>query len=217
MARWGNLLGAETESEQEIECDKQWGVIKGRVGDWQTFRLIPGLVRGEGQFVAIVRKAMAGGRSKAAKGRKTLFTAVSREGDRELQRWLNEPNQMQRVMVGDRAFAYWSEGFERIKTVAEALSVVTSGVEMGQIFKGELKPAHSLAMFEGLNREATAVAELTQEDALQYLRRQEIGAVAELAEGVNLVTHNGLALGWTKRVGGRTNNMYPQSLRILNK
>ena len=37
--------------------------------------------------------------------------------------------------------------------------MVYSGVAMGQLFKGKLKPDQALAHFAGLNREAVAVAE----------------------------------------------------------
>ena len=37
-----------------------------------------------------------------------------------------------------------------------------------------------------------------------------------LQEGINLVTFDGLPLGWIKRIGARSNNMYPKELRIVN-
>ena len=42
-------------------------------------------------------------------------------------------------------------------------------------------------------------------------------AAGALAEGVNLVTARGRALGFAKRIGARVNNMYPNSLRILRQ
>ncbi len=95
-----------------------------------------------------------------------------------------------------------------------ALPVICSGVALGQLFKGRLKPDPALAFFAGLDRAATAVAELDEEQALRYLRRQEV-APAAFAEGMNLVAARGRALGFAKRIGGRVNNLYPQSLRIL--
>ena len=49
---------------------------------------------------------------------------------------------------------------------------------------------------------------------LKFLRKQDISA-ENFAEGINLVLHNGQALGFVKRIGARVNNMYPNSLRIL--
>ena len=48
-----------------------------------------------------------------------------------------------------------------------------------------------------------------------YLRKADISPV-RLQEGINLVTFDGLPLGWIKRIGARSNNMYPKELRIVN-
>ena len=56
--------------------------------------------------------------------------------------------------------------------------------------------------------------ELSREEALGYLRKQEV-AVDRFTEGMNLVLFEGLPLGFAKRIGGRVNNLYPNVLRIL--
>ena len=84
------------------------------------------------------------------------------------------------------------------------------------MFKGVLKPDPALAFFEGLNRGALPVAELDGEEALRFLRKQDIAA-GELAEGMNLVCARGRALGFAKRIGARVNNLYPNSLRIIKQ
>ena len=103
-----------------------------------------------------------------------------------------------------------------MRALSEALPVICSGVALGQVFKGTLKPDPALALFDGLNRGAVPVAELDEAEALRYLRKQEIAA-AGLAEGVNLVCARGRALGFAKRIGARVNNMYPNSLRIIKQ
>ena len=101
-----------------------------------------------------------------------------------------------------------------MRTLSEALPVIYSGVALGQVFKGVLKPDPALALFDGLNRGAVPVAELDEAEALRYLRRGEVAA-DRFAEGMNLVTADGAALGFAKRIGRRCNNLYPNSLRIL--
>jgi NOL1/NOP2/fmu family ribosome biogenesis protein len=87
---------------------------------------------------------------------------------------------------------------------------------MGGLFNGKLKPDHALALFHDLVRERAANTEIDREQALDYLRKHEFGEVATLAEGLNLLTHGGLPVGWTKRIGHRTNTMLPNSFRIVN-
>ncbi|MDE6569923.1 MAG: rRNA cytosine-C5-methylase, partial [Alistipes sp.] len=105
---------------------------------------------------------------------------------------------------------------ETVRMLSERLPVVYSGVAMGQLFKGRLKPDPALAFFAGLNRGALPAAELDAERTLRYLRRQEVDA-AEFAEGMNLVCARGRALGFAKRIGVRVNNLYPNSLRIVRQ
>jgi NOL1/NOP2/fmu family ribosome biogenesis protein len=50
---------------------------------------------------------------------------------------------------------------------------------------------------------------------LDYLRKRDI-AVGDMVEGMNLLMHKGRALGFAKRVGARCNNLYPNSLKIMN-
>ena len=85
---------------------------------------------------------------------------------------------------------------------------------MGHIFKGKLKPDGALALYVGLNREVLPNVEISEEVAVEYLRRHDIDA-NPFEQGLNLVVCRRMALGFVKRVGARVNNMYPMSLRIL--
>lgn len=209
----GGLCEAEP-----IECPDEWGVVCGREGVFQTFRFYPHRTPTEGFFAAVARKShgaeeeTATGRSK---GRRTVMSEVGASVRSELNRWLLHPGDMKLAVIGDDVFAYRRETFEEVKMLSERLNVICSGVEMGRIFGGKLKPEHALAMSCELNREAVATAELPEKEALKYLCK-EVFDVAPLAEGMNLITCGGCALGFAKRIGNRCNNLYPNSLRILH-
>ena len=218
----GSLEGLLAEAGEEIvestafDCPPAWGVVCGRVGPFRTFRFYPHRTRGEGFFAAVARKVSDGGsRVRVPKSRRTIFAPAGRRECAELSRWVAEPERMRFAAVADVYYAYYESQYEAVKMLAESLRVIASGVAMGQIFKERLKPDHALAMFCGLNRRAVPVAELSEEEALRFLRKQEAAAAA-FAEGMNLVTHGGAALGFAKRIQNRVNNMYPNSLRIFN-
>lgn len=118
-------------------------------------------------------------------------------------------------MVADTIYAYRTEQFKAVQALSEGLTAIYSGVAMGQIFKGKLKPDWALSQYVGLERKTVAVEEVDEARALDYLRKKDI-AVGDMVEGINLVTHNGRALGFAKRVGQRCNNLYPNSLKIMN-
>ena len=118
------------------------------------------------------------------------------------------------MMVGEDIYAYNSAMAESIVTLSENLSVVYSGVAMGRIFKQKLKPEHPLALYVGLNRDVVPVVDVSLEDALDYLRKNDIAA-AQFEEGINVVGYKGTPVGFVKRIGARCNNMYPKDLRIV--
>lgn len=214
LAAW---VGGELAEAPEVGMDAAWGVVCGRVGAFRTFRFYPHRARGEGFFAAVARKAPdAGGRTRTPKARRSIISAVDRTSAAELARWLREPERMRFGEVAGTCYTWYAAQAEAVRQLSDALPVICSGVALGQIFKGRLKPDGALALFAGLDRGAVPVAELGEEEALRYLRRQEIAAQG-LAEGVNLVCARGRALGFAKRIGVRVNNMYPNSLRIVMK
>lgn len=214
MLAWA---GDEAAAPYPVDVDPAWGIVEGEVGPFRTFRFFPHRTVGEGFFAAVARKAPdAPGRQRLPKGRRSMVAPADRASAGELRRWVREPDRMIFGTVAGTGYAWYGEQAEAVKTLSEALPVICSGVALGQLFKGRLKPDPALAFFDGLERGAVPVAGLDDEQALRYLRRQEVAAGA-LAEGVNLVTARGRALGFAKRIGARVNNMYPNSLRILRQ
>ncbi len=207
----------EVVSSQRVECEAEWGVVSSEVGPFQCFRFFPHRAKGEGLFAAVARKSYdVGGRTKLPKSRKSIFSSLDRVALKEVTRWVEQSELMYFTYVGDTVYGYYAAQADNVKRLAESLTVIYSGVAMGQIFKGKLKPDGALALFVGLNREVVGVAELDNTDILSYLRKAEVSAELFDCEGINLVcSQSGDAVGWVKRVGRRVNNLYPNSLRIL--
>lgn len=218
LERFSEWVGEEElEAADEVSVGEDWGIVCGRVGVWQTFRFMPHRAEGEGFFAAIARKSSnAGGKSRNPKSRKTIYSAPDKKSAAELERWIKEPQKMKWAAINDTYYGYYASHADDMRVLAESMTVIHSGVCMGQIFKGKLKPEHSLAMFTDLNTSAIPTVEVSREMALDYLRRGDIGVCEQMAEGINLLCFEGLPLGWIKRVGNRSNNLYPNSLRILN-
>jgi NOL1/NOP2/fmu family ribosome biogenesis protein len=95
----------------------------------------------------------------------------------------------------------------------QTLYVKKAGVEAGRIVHGGFIPAHALAQSTLMNGGFVAVS-LKREDALQYLRRQEV-RIETSSKGWLLVQYQGINLGWIKALGNRINNYYPREWRIL--
>lgn len=207
-------VGGELAEAECIACDDAWGVVAGREGVFQTFRFYPHRACAEGFFVAVARKAASDGRAVVPKPRRRIMNDVAGAVRKELSRWVLHPENMRFADVGGTCYGYYADTYDEVRSFAETVNVIYSGVAMGVVYNGKLKPDAALAMFVDLNENAVPVAELEREEALRYLRKQDIAASA-FAEGVNLVKSGGCALGFVKRIGNRCNNMYPNSLRIL--
>ncbi len=207
-------LGDVFAPSQRVEIDEKWGIVRGEIGAFQTFRFFPHKTDSEGLFVAVARKAEPT-QQRTPKARKRVMQEVDKSARKELAKWLREPDKYTFAEVSDTIYAYRAEQFKAVQALSENLTAIYSGVAMGQIFKGKLKPDWALSQFVGLQREAVTTEELDEARALDYLRKRDI-AVGDMAEGINLLTHKGRALGFAKRVGARCNNLYPNSLKIMN-
>lgn len=216
VAAFEEWTDGEVAPFDDVEVSDDWGVVKGEVGSFQTFRCMPHRCKGEGFFAAVARKSYdTGGRVRMPKSRKTIFTPLSRIDLAECAKWVEQPERMSFYGVGDTIYGYYTAQVDVVKRLAEALTVVYSGVAVGQIFKGKMSPDGALALFVGLNREAVSVSTLEGDDMLNYLRRADVAAV-NFEEGINLVIDtDGYAVGFVKRIGARVNNKYINSLRIL--
>lgn len=220
LADFSSWAQEELVAMKPISEAEEWGVVTGTIGAFHTYRFYPHRAKGEGFFAAVVRKSETDAKPmrnpwKGRKGR-AVITPVSKNEQQELSRWVREPEKLCFYRAGELLYGLRSNRYEEVARLSEQLRVVYAGVAMGEIFKGKLKPEGALALYVGLNKEAVAVAELDEEQAVAYLRKGELSAAA-FAEGMNLVCHQGLPLGFAKRIGGRVNNLYPNSLRIVNK
>lgn len=208
-------FGDELQAVDDIPIGDDWGVVTGREGVFQTFRFFPHRLTGEGMFMAVARKAgLATSRRRMPKARRKVMEAVDKRTAQELSRWVKESEQMRFFAAGDTLYGCRKEHYDEVEALAGTLAVIYSGVAMGQVFKGKLKPDGALALYAGVNHDAVACCEVDEQEALKFLRKQDMDA-AQFSEGVNMVLYGGRPLGFVKRVGARVNNMYPNSLRIL--
>lgn len=217
LRRFGAWAGDELAEAPDPAVDPAWGIVRGTEGAFRTFRFYPHRTCGEGFFAAVARKADgAEARGRQPRGGRRMIVAADRATAGELGRWVSEPDRMRFGVVADTCYGWYAGRADEVRMLSETLPVIYSGVALGQLFKGRLKPDPALALFAGLERGALPAVELPEDEALDYLRKRDLQA-GRFAEGLNLVTARGRALGFAKRIGARVNNMYPNSLRIMNR
>lgn len=211
-------LSEEFECQRvEIEIPNQWGIVRTEAGEAQCFHFYPHRTKGEGLFAAIVRKGSEEGRGQRhnPKPRRSPFGEVDKKIVAQLSSYFNTPYPLKFTTIGESIYAYNANHWADQRCVAEQMSVLFSGTKVGEMFGKKFRPDHSLALASGLRKEAFPTAELSEEDMLRYFRREELSSVASLAEGLNLLLWQGQPIGFTKRIGARTNTLLPKELRIF--
>ncbi len=197
-----------------IEIPAGCNIVQTEAVGLRCFRFMPHLIKGEGFFVCAIRKGGQKGRPANPKPRKQPFADTPKSSLAELRRWVAQPEFMRFAAIGDNIYGYYADTYADMKTVAESLNAIHSGICMGQMFGGKLKPDHSLAMFHDLSDTAVPTTELPLRDAIKYLQKEVITDTSPLTQGLNIITYRNAPLGWAKQIGTRTNNLYPHSLAI---
>lgn len=212
-------LAEEFECEHiDIECPEEWGIVRTVADVAECFHFYPHRTTGEGLFAAVVRKGgESRGNSRPPKARKSPFGVVDKQSAAMVGKYIDKQAQVYLATIGENIYAYPQAHWDDIKVVCEQMSAIYSGVRVGQLFGKKFKPDHALALSTIVNPTATPTVELSLEDAIHYFRREELGTVGELTDGLNLLLFEGAPIGYTKRIGPRTNSLMPKELRIFQQ
>ena len=203
-------FGAES---VEIPVKPEWGITPGIRTEAACYRFIPGRTKGEGLFVAVLRKPGSLSPSlSSSKGRKN--TQKPSQFAQTASKWLQNPMDFTVYEQADRVSAFPTAHMQLLRDVASRTDVIHEGVMLGNVKGRDLIPSQSLAMATSLNREAFPTAEMDLESARSYLRGEAVSLPEGLPKGFVLLTYEGSPLGFVKNLGNRSNNLYPQPWRI---
>ena len=184
-------LGAEL---IPIETKDEWNITGSLLKGWDkpVYRFIPGTTKGEGLFMAVLRKL------KIDNGKLTIESTQS-EGKSKREKGRNGRG-------GNSQFSIFNS----------QLRILSDGHPVGTQKGKNTIPAHAEALLINLPKDKYPFAELSKEDALKYLHHEDIILDADVPKGFVVVTYQGHPLGFVKNIGNRANNLYPQEWKIRN-
>ena len=212
MCDW--LLSQHDLSSLKISMIPDWNIIetksetKGAFG----YRFFPDKLKGEGFFIACFRKN-DGSDEHVAKPKKTKVSKADAAEMAIIQPWIKQDAQVSFYKNGDDVFAFPGLMEGELHVIQSNLYIKKAGVPLGKVVRDELLPAHELALSR-LSNEKLLTISLKKEEALQYLRKEEV-TINTGMRGWALVQYANLNLGWIKMLGNRINNYYPKEWRIL--
>lgn len=196
-------LGAEI---LEVQLDDSWQVSTVGAG----YHFYPHKTRGEGFFLAALRKTSEAPLSRRKK--KNDAKNVLPPQAKSLVDWLKEPVKL--MTRNDVVYAVLSDYAELTAQLADHLRIVQSGVEVATVKGKDLIPSQNLAFSWLLKEGLFPSVELSWEDAVAYLHKDNILLDSTAPKGILMLTYRGVALGWAKNLGNRCNNLYPSEWRI---
>lgn len=175
--------------------------------DFPCYRFIPGRVRGEGLFIAVLRKQDTDSIAKEKK-----HPELKTISDTRIQGWLSEKVDL--LEKGEDIFAFPKLNPAFTKALFANLDVLLPGVHVATKKGKDLIPAHELALSSLLNEEAFHTYDLSLQEAISFLRRDTLTLPGSIGKGIILLRYNNLPLGFVKNLGSRANNLLPKPWSI---
>ena len=212
-------LGADAIALNDI--DEAWNITGNLIGtDIPVYRFLQGKTRGEGIFLAVLRKEGEPEMEKEDKKKKKDKNKDKGKNRGNKGKCLQVPtdwlksSDYETIAEDDNFYAIPSRWKAIYEDAARNLKVIHAGIKLGTSKGKDIIPDQSLALSTELNTEVFPQVELSYEDAIRYLRKEAVNLPADTPKGYVLVTYQQMPLGWEKNIGNRANNLYPQEWKI---
>lgn len=204
-------LGGET---VDIGLTGKGGIAPAINSDRHCYRFLPGRVRGEGLFMAVIRKNGEQTANELKMAKKPLSTIGKAPSEAlKAKDWLQ--GDFEFAMRGESVVAITKDNAKWMRAVETWLDVVSIGVNAATIKGRDIIPSQELALSTALNRSKFQCVEVDYPTAIAYLHHEAISV--EAPRGVVLLTYGDAPLGFVKNLGNRANNLYPSAWRIMSQ
>jgi 16S rRNA C967 or C1407 C5-methylase (RsmB/RsmF family)/NOL1/NOP2/fmu family ribosome biogenesis protein len=200
----------------ELESDNSWNIIKtiSTKFNGYGYRFYPDKVKGEGFFIAAFKKK-DGGAFSLPKIKKPNFEKLAKNEEMLAKEWLKQYADITLIKKENLVYALPANSLNDFNFLQSSLYIKKAGVLLGKITPHELIPDHELALSNIINPKINSV-ELSKEQAIQYLRKEEVKIETSLT-GWAIARYENISLGWLKILRNRINNYYPSGWRILKR
>jgi NOL1/NOP2/fmu family ribosome biogenesis protein len=188
-----------------------WGITTTDADEFPCYRFYPHKVDGEGLFIAVIRKK-GDSRPLSFKKNKDNPLLASKSERESAKKLINREN-LEILRFENSLLAFPTNLVSDLFQIKNNLRIVHAGIKIGELKGNDLLPAHELSLSSILNRNFFPEIELSIEEALTFLKRDDINPVSH-NKGWNLLSYRNIPLGWAKNLGNRYNSAYPKEWRI---
>ena len=211
-----NELGAEI---IPIPVKEEWNIAGSLRYDIPVYRFYPHRTKGEGFFLALLKKGpdtIEVNRTKDKGNSKTNRKNNKSTVPEHVKNTISNPENFT-FHCGKNIFAIPSIHDDFYKYISTRINIISAGITLGEYKGSDFVPSASLALSTEVNTDAFPVIALSREQAIKYLQREVVILPADTPKGHVIVTFGNKPLGFVKNIGNRANNLYPQEWRIRNK
>ena len=204
-------LGAEVLA---IPVKEEWQVSGPLHFDNPVYRFFPHKTRGEGFFLAILRKAPGEVEELRMKGKDKKGKSKPSTIPSTINEWIENPGDFRMEICGTTLQAIPAAHYDMWQMLSSRLRIISPGICLGELKGKDVVPSPALALSTSLNKSAFPRVDVSWEDAIRYLRKETLTLPPDTPRGYALVCYKGLPLGFAKHLGNRANNLYPQEWKI---
>lgn len=203
----------ETEAVEPVtlKLQENWGITVTRADEFPCYRFYPHKVDGEGFFITVLRKKGNSSSFSAKKFRDNPLAASKSEKVSGL-RLLNGEG-LEILKFENSLLAFPANHLSDLLLIKNNLKIIHAGIKVGELKQNDLIPAHELALSPILNRRVFPEISLSINEALSFLKRDDILPVSK-EKGWHLLSYREIPLGWAKNLGNRYNSGFPKEWRI---
>lgn len=205
------LIENQDAATVRIDTSAYDGIVE--IGDngFMGYGFHPGRVRGQGFFIAAVRKCEENVTSDT--GRRPFKPGRSIKGVPARVTDMIDKVGGSFYMSGD--YYYHSPlPTDEIGLLKEKLHLMRVGTEICQMKRESIIPSHDFSLSTIMKGGVFPKVEVSYSDAIKYLRKDTLNVRNDMPAGWFLLTFSGVSLGFMNNIGSRLNNYFPASLRI---
>ena len=179
----------------DIDIKEEWNITGSLTDNHPVYRFIPGLTRGEGLFVAVLRK------------KEGAFNEELRTKNEESDNaFANDPKSYSSKKVPTLKKEYPSKKKTPCKKESSSFILHPS------LPKDYSLHSKALSIVDD-NKEYPHI-DIDYAQAINYLRKEAIVLPPDTPKGIVLLTYQHIAIGFAKNIGNRANNLYPAEWKI---
>lgn len=196
----------------------QEGITPALDADFPAWRFIPGRTKGEGLFIALLRKPGEPSASMPRKEKIGKESKLIKQYIPRLKAMVDNPDNyiFTEGVTADTINVFPSVYSASLSALRRELDVIAFGTTIAVIKGKDLIPSQGLALSQVYSRGGVPEVEVDYLTAISYLRREAVTLQEGSPKGIVALTFKGSPLGFAKNLGNRANNLYPAGWQILS-